>query len=63
MVQNGSKTYHLEHLGGLGPEMVQRVTKTYHLEHLGGLESEIVKNSAKIQVEPWDKVTGKRNTI
>ena len=29
-MQNATKTYHLEHLGGLGPEMVQNDTKTGH---------------------------------
>ena len=47
MVQNGSKTYHLEHLGGLWPAMLENATKTSHLEHLGGLGPERVQNDTK----------------
>ena len=32
----------LEHLGGLGPEMVSKDTKSNCLEHLGGIGSEII---------------------
>ena len=38
MIQNGTKTDHLEHLGGPGTEMYQNGTKTHHLEHLGEVE-------------------------
>ena len=54
MIQNGIKTNHLEHLsglgsemvqnGGLGPKIVQR-GKTDHLEHLSSLGPEVVHNS------------------
>ena len=47
MVQNGTKTDHLERLGGLGPEMVQNGTQTNHLERLGGLGPEMVRNGTK----------------
>ena len=43
MVQNGNKTYyHLDNLGGLGPERVQTGTKTDCLVHLSGIGSEII---------------------
>ena len=42
-VQNGNKTYyHLDNLGGLGPERVQTGTKTDCLVHLSGIGSEII---------------------
>ena len=50
MVPNGSKTYHLEHLGSLWPEMFQSAAKTSHLEHLGGLGLEITGNPV---TGPW----------
>ena len=31
MVQNGTKTYHLKHLGGLGPEMIANDTETKYV--------------------------------
>ena len=43
MVQNGNKTYyHLDNLGGLGPERVQTGTKTDCLVHMSGIGSEII---------------------
>ena len=43
MVQNGDNTYyHLDNLGGLGPERVQTGTKTDCLVHLSGIGSEII---------------------
>ena len=47
MVQNGTKTDHLEPQDGLGPEIVQNGTETDNLERLGGLGPEMVKNSTK----------------
>ena len=44
---NGNKTYHLEHLSGLWPEMVQNVSETTHLEDLGGLGPDMVQNGTK----------------
>ena len=43
MVQNGNKTYyHLDNLGGLGPERVQTGTKTDCSVHLSSIGSEII---------------------
>ena len=44
----------LEHLGGLGPEMVSKDTKTNCLEHLGGIGSEII--TKMINVEHLDGI-------
>ena len=42
MLENVTKTSHLEHLGGLGPEKVQNGTKINCLDHLGGIGYEIM---------------------
>ena len=50
IVQNGTKTYHVEHLGGLGPEIVQNGTKTDHLEAWAALGPKCSKMVPKLSI-------------
>ena len=45
--KNDTKTYHLEHLGGFGSELIRMDTKTDHLEHLRDLGPEMTPNGTR----------------
>ena len=47
MIQNGTKSDHLDLLGGPGGEMVQNGTKSGHLDRLGGPGGEMIQNGTK----------------
>ena len=47
MIQNGTKSDHLDLLGGPGGEMVQNGIKSEHLDRLGGPGGEMVQNDNK----------------
>ena len=47
MDQTGTETYHLEYLGGFGPEIIKNGTETYHLQHLGSLGPEMLQFFSK----------------
>ena len=47
MIQNGTESYHLEHLHDLRPERVQNDTRTNNLKHLSGLGPEMIQNDTE----------------
>ena len=47
MIQNGTRTYYFEHLGGPGPETIQNDTKTCNWEHLDSLGPVMVQSDIK----------------